>query len=284
MVEGLITGALVCSPAVMFGVERGNVDLFIFSLVAAALVLARRSAPAAFVYVPLVAAAILKLYPAAAFCISLREPTWKRRLTAFAVLALSFGVYVFSQRNDLAKITSNTLKSTYNSFGAIVIFAMTRRAWFPDSDVAWRILRIAAYAAAAGAVAAAFRIARYTVCPPEANRPALDSFRAGASIYVAGFAVGYNWDYRLMFLLLTLPQLFAWVKAGTRWGLISAGAVIVMVTALWISSWSPQMAALDELGNWMLFIYFLVGLLITTPQELFRYLQRGVWRGNRWLT
>jgi len=87
-----------------------------------------------------------------------------------------------------------------------------------------------------------------------------------------------------MFLLFTLPQLFAWVKAGTRWGLISAGALIVMVTALWISSWSPQMAALDELGNWMLFIYFLVGLLITTPPELLRYLQRGVWRGNRWLT
>jgi hypothetical protein len=102
----------------------------------------------------------------------------------------------------------------------------------------------------------------------------LDSFRAGASIYVAAFALGSNWDYRLIFLLFTLPQLFAWVKTRSPWGCLSAAALGVMVIALWTSSLSGRVAALDEFGNWLLFIYFLVALLITMPPELFRLLRR----------
>ena len=47
-----------------------------------------------------------------------------------------------------------------------------------------------------------------------------------------------------------------------------------MVIALWTSSLSERMAGLDEFGNWLLFIYFLVALLITMPPELSRLLQR----------
>jgi hypothetical protein len=38
-----------------------------------------------------------------------------------------------------------------------------------------------------------------------------------------------------------------------------------MVIALWISSLSGRLAGLDEFGNWLLFIYFLVALLIRLP-------------------
>ncbi len=41
----------------------------------------------------------------------------------------------------------------------------------------------------------------------------LDLFWAGAGIYVATFALGRNFDYRLVFLLLTIPQLARWASA-----------------------------------------------------------------------
>jgi Glycosyltransferase family 87 len=263
--EGLITGVLLCSPAIMFGVERGNIDLFMFSLVAVALLLARRGAPSTIVYAPLVAAAVLKLFPAATFCISLREPTWKRKLTSMAALAVLFGVYVFWFRTDIMKIAANTLTSTHDSFGSIVVFRMVRRACFPHSDLAWKILRLASYAAVGASVVGAFFLARRIPFPAERESSSLDSFRAGSSIYVTAFAIASNWDYRLVFLLFTLPQLFVWVKSRTPWGCLSAAALGVMVIALWISSWSARMAALDEVGNWLLFIYFLVALMITMP-------------------
>lgn len=272
--EGLITGLLLCSPAMMFGVERGNVDLFIFSLVATALLLARRGVPSTIVYAPLVAAAVLKLFPAAAFCISLRERTWKRKLTAMAVLAVLFGVYVFWFRHDMMRIAANTLTSVHDSFGSIVIFTMVRRAWFPHSDLAWKILHFGSYAAVGACVVGAFLLAGRIPFPAEKASSSLDSFRAGASIYVAAFALGSNWDYRLIFLLFTLPQLFAWVKTRSPWGCLSAAALGVMVIALWTSSLSGRLAGLDEFGNWLLFFYFLVALLITMPPELLGLLRR----------
>lgn len=274
--EGLITALLLCSPAMMFGVERGNVDLFIFSLIATALLLARRSAPSAIVYAPLLTAAALKLFPAAAFCISLREPTWKRQLTAMAVLAVLFGLYVFWFRHDMMRIAANTLTSIHDSFGSTVIFTMVRHAWFPHSHLAGKALRFGSYAAVGACVVGAFLLARRIPFPAEKVSSSLDSFRAGASIYVAAFALGSNWDYRLIFLLFTLPQLFAWIKIRTPWGCLSAAALGVMVIALWISSLSGRLAGLDEFGNWLLFFYFLVALLITMPPELFRLLRREI--------
>ena len=40
----------------------------------------------------------------------------------------------------------------------------------------------------------------------------LVGFHAGALIYLGTFAVANNFDYRLVFLLLTLPQLVEWVR------------------------------------------------------------------------
>jgi hypothetical protein len=59
----------------MLGVEGGNVDMFIFSLVAGALLLARRGTPSAIVSAPLVTAATLKLFlapPFASLCLNQR--------------------------------------------------------------------------------------------------------------------------------------------------------------------------------------------------------------------
>jgi hypothetical protein len=45
-----------------------------------------------------------------------------------------------------------------------------------------------------------------------ADESHIDAFRMGASIYVGTYLLGSNFDYRLMFLLFTIPQLTQWLS------------------------------------------------------------------------
>jgi membrane-associated HD superfamily phosphohydrolase len=40
----------------------------------------------------------------------------------------------------------------------------------------------------------------------------IDAFRMGASIYIGTYLLGSSFDYRLMFLLFTIPQLTQWLS------------------------------------------------------------------------
>ena len=44
----------------------------------------------------------------------------------------------------------------------------------------------------------------------------LAAFRMGASIYIGTFLLGNNWDYRLAFLVLVLPQLLEWTRSSIK--------------------------------------------------------------------
>lgn len=62
---------------------------------------------------------------------------------------------------------------------------------------------------------------------------AMNLFWIGALIYSASFALGHNWGYRLVFLILCLP----WLRdaSGTpglrRWGWAALGALFVTMLA-----------------------------------------------------
>src|SRR5262249_34347434 len=61
---GAVYALALCSPAVMIGVQRGNVDLFIFVLIVLAVLLSRHGRPGLVASLALVClAAVLKLFP-----------------------------------------------------------------------------------------------------------------------------------------------------------------------------------------------------------------------------
>ena len=63
--EGLVVALALCSPAVMLGVERGNVDLSVFAVLMVALMLFRRQAWMRIVsHFLFLLAAMLKIFPA----------------------------------------------------------------------------------------------------------------------------------------------------------------------------------------------------------------------------
>ena len=106
----------------------------------------------------------------------------------------------------------------------------------------------------------------------------LAAFRIGSSIYVGTFLLGNNWDYRLAFLVLVIPQLTEWVQLDNKKQRL---AVIGVIIAVLISCWhfmltiDPLFLPLkdpikrnfifDEFVNWLLVPGFTYLLLASAP-------------------
>jgi hypothetical protein len=71
--------------------------------------------------------------------------------------------------------------------------------------------------------------------------------------------VANNFDYRLVFTLLTLPQLFDWAteEHGEPRGRIAAITIVALLTLLWIGALSEPLRRGDEVVTWAV-----VGLLV----------------------
>jgi hypothetical protein len=90
----------------------------------------------------------------------------------------------------------------------------------------------------------------------------------GALIYVGTFVIGNSFDYRLVFLLLTLPQLLRWPAprpAVRKRGNLPAATLAVVMAALWIGTLSERLRLADELVSWTLAGMLLVLLVRSAP-------------------
>jgi hypothetical protein len=70
-------------------------------------------------------------------------------------------------------------------------------------------------------------------------------------VYLGTFAVANNFDYRLVFLLLTLPQLFEWICSPRhRLSSVAAVTLVATIVQLWVGSLSEWLQLWDELASW----------------------------------
>jgi hypothetical protein len=79
------------------------------------------------------------------------------------------------------------------------------------------------------------------------------AFFLGALIFLGTFAVGNNFDYRLVFTLLTLPQLFEWatVERGGPRGRLATVSIVALLVLLWIGALSEPLRLGDEVVTWV---------------------------------
>ena len=181
--------AAALSHSTLLAIERGNNDLIIFLLMAAT---AATQLP--IIAVLLIACATtLKIYPAVAIVRLLQFPRW-----LIPGLVIVAGCVIW-QSADIATIAAATPASGYLSFGSktmeLMLSGMLR--W-------WWILT--------ALVAVALFVRRFAVqylqpLTEDINSLSGRLFLLGAAIFVAVFAVGSNWDYRLIFLLLCIPHI-----------------------------------------------------------------------------
>jgi hypothetical protein len=253
--EGVIVALAVCSPAVMFGVERANSDIVLFALVAAAVVAWRSDQSRGEVAGPplVLVAAFLKLYPVFALPSYLMTRRRNAAVTAAICIAV-FAAYAVVFRADIEAIVRATPHGEYNSYGARILPAaiyhrVVLQAWGAGSIVK---LALAIVPLLIGAMA--WVIGRRRLPRPDAGEGDWSrlAFTMGSLLFLGTFALSINFDYRLVLLLLTLPQLFRWIgdPSYDPRGPLASAAIVSILILLWIGPLSTPLALSDELVTW----------------------------------
>ncbi|KAA2234800.1 hypothetical protein [Salinarimonas soli] len=269
-VGGALVILAILSPAVMFGIERGNVDVFLFSCLAFGLAITHRMGPASrwLARGGLVAVlAVLKAYPIAACIILVRQAGW-RWAPAIAAGLISLLLFVVVSRNHLAFIFSNTPLTSYYSFGAAPLF-LDLADWVgvpEESRTAMRWLGVGA-AFVLGLAAAGLGM-RLSQGAPTLLLPALrrGTFRddlclACLAIFCFSFLLGSNFNYRLIFLLGALPRMIEALEGRRQWRLVVLPSlVIALLWAVRLPAWAAHSA------NWIVYLISCAWLGTILPQ------------------
>jgi hypothetical protein len=272
--HGVIALGAIASPSVMMGVERGNLDLLILALVgSAALIYQERTVLRACGAVALLfLGVVLKLIPI--FCVSVAARFTKQTvLFACAIVALSL-VYMGLILKYVFLIRRNVPTTFVMSYGYKSIFLGIDHirseaglsplglsdTWLPAATAAL-VLICAVFVAVSN-----FRAGR-DFCPVDAST-AGTAFLFGAGIYCGTYLLGTNYVYRLMFLLLCVPQLLDWqfrkYQGDNRSGIAELGLFGLVMGALWLNGNANGLSIfllLPQLLNWFLFFFMAVVLL-----------------------
>jgi hypothetical protein len=225
----LVIAALL-SPATLLGMERGNIDLLMFFIVSVAVFAANRWP--AFSAIAVFGGFALKLYPLFAGAVLLRT---SRSLffRLIVVLVGAVSLYVILTYSDFALIRAATQNGIVFSYGMNVFPASLRTGNSQAKLLSYLVVLLSLFF---GLTA----LRRRDNQVEEQKGPIyLDAFRAGAAIYIGTFLLGSNWDYRLIFLILTIPQLAVWVKAPARHASVIS---ILVMSAMLLSMWYLKIA------------------------------------------
>jgi Glycosyltransferase family 87 len=239
--DALVYGLALCSPAVMFGVERGNVDIGLFAMAAAAgVVMRRRRHGPPIASALILAAGVLKLFPSAAIGMLARLPRWTAVVCLGAVAGI-FAVYAAATFDDIRTIERVLPQGDEYAYGIHIFGGWLGR--LTGSGRVWDATLIVLTIAVA--IVLRRRLRDHLDAGPSRE---LDLFAAGAGIYVATYALGRNSDYRLVFLLLTIPQLVRWAAARRVLPIVALGGVLL---TLWLPSpWSHVPVLGDLIRDW----------------------------------
>ena len=92
----------------------------------------------------------------------------------------------------------------------------------------------------------------------------LGAFPAGAGIYVGSYAVMHNYDYRLAFLLLAIPQLAHWSSGQARGSVpLASWGLAALLSSLILAARPTYDLAAEEIVNLLLFVYLAAALVAT---------------------
>jgi hypothetical protein len=232
------------SSATVFAVERGNNDLVIFTLAAAAAALAGRSRGWRFAgYGLALLAGLLKYYPLALMALAVRE-----RPKAFAAVALvsvaAVASFIALDGHDLARALA--LIPTGSPFTAMFgaktlpsgLVAIMSLDVSPGAVAALELTLIAAALGLGGVLGRAAALRADLAALTAAEQAFL---LTGALLILSCFLTAQNIGYRAIHLILLLPGLLALRRVTARPAVYTA-TVASLFVLLWAEGWDHWLA------------------------------------------
>lgn len=250
---------ILFSPAVLLGLERGNCDLVIFLGLGFALLLSGGGLLALGV---ILCAGLLKIYPLSCvvgwFFESKELPT-QRLLWIILMLCFFSAVFLFTFQGYLqvAKLTPHPVH--YMSYGLAALPTLVANAFAFPPPVKVALILIF-YGLIGGGVWLACRHGSFLDGMGSGSDPMVARFFfAGTSCFLASSLIGYNWEYRLVFLIFCLPAVFSLRKTHPIGFALIFGSIAFLC---WQSFWADFFSR--WLGKASRFYYFsdLVNVLL----------------------
>jgi hypothetical protein len=229
-VEALYLWLVLTSPPLLLLVERGNIDLLVFAVIATAFWLLGRPKPAArWTSWGIIAGFMgFKYYPAAAFA-ALPETSAPRRekIVALALGLLVSGLFVVWQLPALRFVAAHLVENRFYPFFGVREFPVMAGYDYTSAPrigaVIWLVL-----------VAALTRLLGPVAAPESARDPRKIAFAGGTAVLLFCFLATSSPDYRLVFFLFCLPWLGSLRATATAAGRVATTCLALFLCAAWI--------------------------------------------------
>ncbi len=277
----LFLSVVFLSPATMLGVERSNIELIIFFILSLALTIGRRSAITSTALIEF--ASILKVYPVFSFVYLLREN--KKKFWILFLMALGiFTIYALLTFDDLMQVYKTTPQLVGSSFGINVWWrGLSHRRFLnlPISDELNFFFKIISYVTAfLILLLTSFFSIRQKAKDITDNSYYIDAFRVGSAIYIGCFLLMNTHDYRLIFLIFTIPQIIEWstgkIKGISSIPLITLVAILFSLWSFFIMRFLGRKITfvMEEFSNWVILAGLLFLFIASLPEWFKEYLKR----------
>lgn len=284
---------ILFSPASMLLYERGNADLIVFFI--CALILLASGYSTYLTWGLILFGAVVKMFPFFGMTVLLREPKRKFYLALIAgtIFMVIYSILTFRSQSAAWNTTMRGDGISYGSFVLITRLGDYLQTLFPGllTFGGWEVFfeALALVLIVLGVIVGI----RQSDLPDPIREGNLAAFRMGASIYVGTFLLGNNWDYRLAFLVLVIPQLSEWLRLNCKGQrAVVIGVVIAVILSCWhfyvkfdapfipLKDTANRSFVVDELINWLLVPGFAYLLAASFPDWLRQDLQKFLGRAK----
>lgn len=256
------SAAILVSPPVLLGLERANYDLIIFSLVFLNLRLINRWSNGG-AYVTAFALGMLKIYPVVTI-LGLIQKT-KASLLWFLATVAGEIAFIFLALGQIRVLARNTPQFLYPSYGYRIAFLLFQSHLHPEKTPGSLAVPGSAFrfliCFCVVLIFFTWRFREHLVAFLFNSSPAeLSAFLAGAAVYSLSFAAGLNSNYRLIFLLFTVPHLFVLLrKEKSTPARVARWTLVVLFAVFWLPfcyAGTAGVLLLESILTWVLFGFF----------------------------
>ena len=248
--EVTICLAVILSPAALLLIERANDDIiiYVFILFVPLLLHGSRTKLNGMGWLIICLLTPMKYYPAAAFALFLHRTRGIKELASYVAATLAFAVVLGWFIRDELQLISSRIPSPSSSF------AFGKQLLFSSYTENSLVINLGFYGLLALITLAAVLILLTPKSSKEVGTPKTQSFfLLGSSILTFCFLLNSNWDYRLAFVIPTIPYTLELLRCVSKrsqcLGALYLFGILFTAWPEYLYFWS--IADLEE-GRWIL--------------------------------